>query len=358
MAQIVTQPQALSLSYDISDITFSSQEEKGTLRLTLTAGGEEVTLLDEVLWTDSAGRVTVYGLPELVEPYVRRYGTATMRCTFDDGTGTVADTGTLRVLCCLADVGMPAERFTASHFLTTLTGVKLTAYGREERLYAYGTDGDAVTEVEVQSLVIQPDGTASVHTARLAATATTDGIAQFDVSPLNIIASCDLPDGRLAEYTVTAGERSQTFRTVYDAVAPEPSLVFTNSFGCEEFLHCTGTLKREGKFTRSSARTYGILRNYRIQEERLFTANTGWLSDDMADYAEELFRSLDVHLWTAGTRGKAVVLTESKSERTNEDDALTAYEFTYRYSQRTQDVIPVKSDARRIFTEQFNEMFN
>ena len=141
-----------------------------------------------------------------------------------------------------------------------------------------------------------------------------------------------------------------------EAILPEPSLVFVNSFGCEEFLHCNGTLKRSSKFDRQSGRAKSRLLQYAIIEERQFVANTGWLNDSMADWAEDLFRSDEVYLWNAG-RGHEVVITDSKSDITNEDDELTAYEFTYTYAQRINNVIR-RRRASRIFSDTFEAIYN
>jgi hypothetical protein len=144
---------------------------------------------------------------------------------------------------------------------------------------------------------------------------------------------------------------------VEDLVLPEPALLFVNSFGVEEFLHCCGTLKRDSKYTRSSTRIRSRLKNYHITEEKQFTANTGWMTDAMAEWADELFRSEEVYLWGRGSRGHEVVVSDSKSEWKNEDDFLVAYEFTYTYAQQTHNVL-VKKQRSRIFSEQFEEIYN
>lgn len=350
MAQVDSQPETFCLSSQIGDIIFSSTEEKGTLTLTLSHGGTTHTVMEETLWTDSNGHVTIDSLSSLVEPYLREYKCMTMDCSYDDGD-TAADIDTVTLLYCTADVGMTAQQWVDNHFLTVLAGEKMTAYNREERLYACGA---AVVTVEAD--VMLPAGDFVTRTVTLNAVSTTDNISQFNVSPKTIINALQLTGGRLLAYTVTAGNRSQEFCLQEEQVLPMPSLVFVNSFGCEEFLHCNGTLKREGKFTRSTARISERLRNYKVTEERKFTANTGWLNEAMADWAEEALRSYEVYLWQDGQRGKEVVITESKSETTNEDDYMTAYEVTYTYAQRIHNVVQHRS-ATRIFSEQFEDIY-
>ena len=101
----------------------------------------------------------------------------------------------------------------------------------------------------------------------------------------------------------------------------------------------------------------GRLRNYRIIEDRQFTANTGWLNEAMADWADELFRSSEVNLWVNGEKGREVVLSDSKSEVTNEDSHMPAFEFTYTYAQRIHNVMQ-PNHAGRIFDNTFDHTFN
>lgn len=337
----------------IDDIVFHTDEDSGSMALNVTRGNMSISVLEETLYPDLEGTVRVGDLSSLLEPYVREYGRVGLSCTFDDDdTAAVVDGVT--IIYGRADVGGTATAFTEGHFLTVLNGPKQTAYGSEERLYAYGTDSQSVT---VNAEVRMPDGTYDTLTATIAATGTVDGVSQFDVSVLKIVDAISLVGGRLLRYTVSAGSREQVFEVVERLTPADPSLVFVNSFGCEEFLHCYGTLKREGKYTRSSARIRGMLRNFRIEEERLFTANTGWMNDDMADWAEELFRSDEVWLWEDKQRGHEVVVSDSKSEVNNEDDFMVAYEFSYTYAQKVQNVMR-KRKAVRIHSEQFEDIYN
>ena len=352
MVQLESQPDVLSFSSMLGDIVFSGVVDSGLLVLSLSAaGGVSIEVLRERFSCDADGRVTVCELSSLVEPYARRYGSVVLSCTFTVGSSDYS-ISPVTVLYCMSDVVEDASVFTSSHFLSLLSGEKLTAYGRDERLYAYGA-----STVAVSAEVRLPVGTFTTLTATLNAISTVNGISQFDVSPSTIISATDLIGGRLLSYTITAGHREQSFRVVVEQTPPDPSLIFVNSFGCEEFFHCSGTLKRDSKYTRSSVRICGRLRQYKIDEERHFTANTGWLNDAMLYWAEDLFLSDSVYLWEDGHRGKEVVLSESKSELTNEEDELVSFEFTYVYAQRIHHVLR-KSRSVRLFSDHFEEIYN
>ena len=119
-----------------------------------------------------------------------------------------------------------------------------------------------------------------------------------------------------------------------------------------------------GVTKRSQARIRGQLRNYHIEETRTFKADTGILNTAMADWADELFRSDEVYVVNVingaisdPDGGKEVVITESKSERRNDDDFLPRFTFSYQYSQRTQNVMQMNR-VGRIFDNTFDHTFN
>ena len=335
----------------VEDIVFSTQSEDGVLVLDLICGGNRVNLLNETLYPSPDGSITVSDVPSLVEPYARQFLQVSMECSFTDGNGQVAITP-VTILFGMADVDTTATTFTTAHFLSILSGEKLTAMGREERVHAYGASAVTVT-----ADVRLADGTFSTLSASLNAMDNDGSVYHFDVSPANVATLLALTTQKLLAYSVEAGNRRQDFRVVEDQVQPAPSLLFINSFGFEEFLHCVGTHKKESKYDRKQTRIMGRLRNYRITEDRQFTANTGWLNEAMADWADDLFRSESVFLWVNGVVGREVVLSESKSEITNEDDDMPAFEFTYSYSQRIHNVMQ-PTHAGRIFDNTFDHTFN
>lgn len=337
----------------MEDIVFGTQDESGVLMFDIVHGTERENVLEETMYSSVDGTVNICDLSQLVEPYARQYMQVTMECRFTDSTGTASITP-VTVLYSMADVGTSASDFTQNHFLTILDGDKLTAPGRDERIYAYGAD--KVTVIADVQLVT---GQYNRLSAELNPFEHVNGtsIYSYDVSPDNIVSLIGLVGGRLLAYTIEAGGRRQDFHCVVDKVPPAPSLCFVNSFGCYELLHCVGTHKKNSKYERLSTRILGRLRNYRITEDRQFTANTGWLNTAMADWADDLFRSEKVVLWVNGGAGREVVISDSKSEITNEDDDMPAFEFTYSYAQRIHNVLD-PTRAGRIFDNTFDHTFN
>lgn len=371
MATVIQQPDTFCFSSLISDIVFGTSADKCTVTLTVTCGGGSQTLIDETMYPDAYNRITLVDLPSLIEPYARRFQQLTLDCSIDDSIA-VASISTVRVVYCACEIGVAtdAAAFIAGHFLTLFDGRRFTAPGRGELLSAYGGTYNTATPSEsfkVMAKVLDANGRLDVMTVtEQVAPCNTGGILQgqqllyqFDASPRRMATLYGISEDRLLAYTVWMGPRSQDYVVVHDEKAPSPSLLFANSFGVGEILHCTGRHAKESKFDRKSARINGMLRHYAIREDRQFTAVTGWLSDAMALWADELFRSYEVYLWTEKEGvGREVTVSDSKSVLTNVDDDLTMYEFTYTYAQRNHNVKSLPYMYDRLHNEPFNATFN
>lgn len=380
MATVIQQPETLCFSSLLSDIVFGTSADKGTVTLTVTCGGVSRTLIDETMYPDAAGHITLTELPSLVEPYARRYQQLTLGCSIDDSatsTPSITSISTVHVVYCACEIGVASDAaaFIAGHFLTLLDGRRYTAPGRGELLSAYNGTYDQVEHAEevpsvtvkVMAKVLDANGRLDVMTfTGQVEPCNTAGIQhgqlllyQFDASPRRMAALYGISEDRLLAYTVWMGSRSQDYVVVSDEKTPSPSLLFANSFGVSEILHCSGRHAKESKFDRKSARINGVLRHYAIREDRQFTAVTGWLSDAMALWADDLFRSYEVYLWTEKEGiGREVTISDSKSILTNVDDDLTKYEFTYTYAQRNHNVKSLPYMYDRLHNEPFNTTFN
>lgn len=349
MARLLNQPSAVCFSSDIDDIEFSTQDENAVLKVDVVCGSDRIEVLAETVYADVSHRVSLVDVSSLVELYAKQHLQVRLECSLTDSQGTTS-IEPVTVLYAMADVGVEASAFLSSHFLTVLDGEKMTAMGREERLYAYGADSvTVIADVQLAT------GEMNTLSATVRASGTTGSVSQFDVSPSQIVAVLGL-QGQMFRYRVEAGERVQDFVMVEDKSVPAPSLIFTNSFGCQEFLHCVGTHMKDSKYTRTSARVKGKLRNFHIVEDRQFKANTGWLNTAMADWADDLFRSTEVFLWVDGLVGKEIVITDSKSELSSDDDHMPSFEFTYGYAQRIHNVMQ-PSHAGRVFDNTFDYTF-
>lgn len=356
MATIIQAPTSVSFLSNLEDVIFGSNADHAEVLVAVTYAGDTETIYDETLYPDAEGRIELAEMSELLEPYVRARLNVVMQATIkeynaSDVLQSQLSTTPCTVLFAMVDIGEEASEFVTKHFLTTLNGPKVTDIGCEERLYAYD-----VSSVTITAEYLSSNGGIVTKTGTLTPAGTSDSISAFFVSPDNILELLGSSWGSLVRYTVTAGNRSQVF-DIERGARPVPSLAFINSFGCIEFLHCHGTHQKDSKYTRQSTRIRGQLRNYKVQEERNFKANTGWLTTDMADWADELFRSQEVYLWVDGQCGREVVITESTSIISNEDSDMPSFDFTYQYSQRLHNVMQ-RTHAGRIFDNTFDHTFN
>lgn len=80
----------------------------------------------------------------------------------------------------------------------------------------------------------------------------------------------------------------------------------------------------------------------------------------MANWVDELFRSQTVHVVNFKDGhpniGKEVIITESKSEYSNEDEELPRFTFSYQYAQRNHNVLNLLRSGR-IFDNTFDNTF-
>ena len=88
---------------------------------------------------------------------------------------------------------------------------------------------------------------------------------------------------------------------------------------------------------------------------------TGVLTPDMANWVDDLFRSQEIYVvnFVNGVPqiGKEVVITDSKSVISNDDDYLPSFTFSYQYAQRVHNVLQPNRSGR-IFDNTFDNTFN
>lgn len=329
----------------LEEFSFSTTEETATFVL-MAADGTE--LLRETYVPDAQGIIRIHDLPELVESHLTANLIETFTYAVTAGTDTVERTFTVQF--CAASVTIPASEWREKYFLTTLQGEKRTAPGRKEFLHLVVTEE---TDVTVEALFMSPTGETEQVICEMDSVTQTGKVVTVEVSPDTFTHT---EGWDLVGYEVTAGSRTQRFR-VSEGLDSAPNLIFTNSFGCQETIYCTGTHALKPKYERSASVIGGKYRNYRIEETREFHARTGPLTFEMARWAEDLFRSREIYLLEDNAQGREVTVTEATAERDNDFDTIPDFSFTYRYAQRNHNVIDLPR-AGRIFDNTFDNTFN
>ncbi len=335
------------LSCSIPDVRFSINGYRAAV--TMAVDGKQI--FRENLYP-AASMITLSDLGGLVTPYVKASLTGQLRIDIVEEylDSTQQNTATLAadIIYCVADIGTTAADFCQKHFLSVLMGTKQTALNRLEYLHYIGTEQATVT-------AYYDDG--SQGTFALQPVGGNDRYTTIDVTPSQFVAE----GKQLASFVVIAGNRTQQYELDFHNPDCAPILIFDNSFGVEELLYCTGTHVVSPQYKRDTAWVEGKQRNYNIEETRSFKADTGVMNTAMANWADELFRSPYIRVVNFYNGfpniGKEVMITESKSEYSNDDDELVRFTFSYQYSQRNQNVVDLRREGR-IFDNTFDHTFN
>lgn len=321
-----------------------------------------ITLDGDEVYSESlypvAGDITLSDLADLVRPYAKARLVTEMAVAIierdADGGSLATASASCTIVYCEADIysgediATDAADWCATHFLTLLGGERVTAMGRYETLHYTGTEAATVTAVYA-------DGTTAEFAAQ--AIGGNSRYTTIDVSPSLFAAA----GKELVAYTVSAGSRTQHFEL--DPACPDcaPVLVFSNSFGCEEMLYCTGTATLNGQYKSDTAYIEGLNTAYKITETTAVKADTGPLTFAMADWCRELFRSDSVRAvaFVGGTYkpGKRMVVEDPKVEYSNDPGELPRLTFTIAYAQKNHNVVQA-ARAGRIFDNTFDNTFN
>lgn len=336
-------PSEYVFSSALDEIVFSASAEPANFCLKM---GDDV-ILDENYVPDGNGRVVIYDLQKLVEPYLQTNLIETFSYTITDADAKPV-TRSFTVQYCAAESSLAAKPFMEQYFLSSLMGEKVTTLGRKEFLHMVTAEACTVNAV----CTYWENGALSVSTIKVKDVTGLNQVVTFEVSP----SLFEAVGKQLVKYEIQAGQRRQVYMVDDQALDVAPSLLFTNSFGCQETFYCTGTHEVDPQFSRSSSLIGGKYRNYLIEENRMFSANTGVLNVPMSMWADDLFRSREVYLLENNLQGKEITITESDSKRTNDYDAMYVYTFKYRYAQRNHNILHLPK-AGRVFDFTFDNTF-
>lgn len=298
------------------------------------------------------GKISISDLTNLLSPYAKASLSIVLSINIKEEYSNSTTTNVASISCsvvyCSADIQQDCATFCENHFLSIMLGTKVTAAGRLEYLHYLGTD-------KPSCVAYYTDGTFASFTPP-----TVGGNSTY--STVDASSSHFVTEGKeLSYYVLSAGARRQEYEIDPEAPDCAPILIFVNSFGVEELAYCTGTHKVSPKFTRSTTYMDGIQKNYRIEEARTFSADTGVMNTAMANWFDDVFRSEYVRVVNfyngIPNIGKELIITDSKSDNSNEDDELPRFTFTYQYAQRNQNVLQLNREGR-IFDNTFDFTFN
>ncbi len=266
---------------------------------------------------DDAGEITVYGLGDILEPYIDDL-CADFTFTVD---GSPLGHASIKIFRCSYGVDVRASDFISSSFLSPMRGARLTALDRYETLSCYST----VSEYATAECSYYAGGTLQTKTFSLGSAS---GPRLLNVSPRRFV------DGALGApvmYVVRCGSRSARFNLIENAPEISAAFIFRNAFNAWETLYLTGTRETSPRYTRSSANVNGFLRNYDIDEVLEMKTFTGPLPEGMEEVAMNLARSKAVFfLLPNGDAGDEIVVNDCDLKHNNDGYAASDLNFSYR----------------------------
>lgn len=336
-----------SFSSNLPNLIFNTTYDYIRVYFYIHEGEEKKEIFAERFSADNRGNVEVTRIGELLTPYLEKK--LNQEFSYTIMSYPKETTKTFRVQFCRAEIDIPAESFLKNFFLTTMQGDKHILLDAPEFIHFYETTSSAVKV----NAVYDVGGKITEEEIILKSQTTPNVINTLEVSPYLF----EKEGAKLLEYTVEVDARKQKYIIDHLSIEARPRLLFTNSFGCQETFICKGALELEPKFTRSSGWVKDRLINFDTKEERIYKANTGYMTPAEANWGEELIRSNEIYLLNHRTVDKEIVIVDSKTPRSMSLNEMPQFFFDYRLSQRNHNVLQFK-EAGRVFDSSFDLTFN
>lgn len=329
---ILNQPAALSLSGNIEKFRIQSAE---SFSFVLSKGNTR--LLSSVYTPGTDGYVTIdirdivesqlsFLLKDITTPYEQPDLAA-------DFTAVIADKNiTFRVLRCGVDrFSGSAETFLKANFLTWQPQVKKVTYYSPEYLTYYAVIS---SYVKVKAYFIDDEGKVTEEVKQLA----TLGEKRAYTIPVQYAVIMALFESRLPSFYDVWVEDGSGSRLTYVQryVAgnilseQEQWILFENSLGGMDTFRAYGQLDFLAEHTHNIAEIDDISEEYRVDTERKFQKNTGYLDNRERQWLVDFLPSKQKYIYNQ-TYLRRIVVIEDNTSYTNKE-LPSSYTFTYRYA--------------------------
>lgn len=329
---ILNQPAALSLSGNIEKFRIQSAE---SFSFVLSKGNTR--LLSSVYTPGTDGYVTIdirdivesqlsFLLKDITTPYEQPDLAA-------DFTAVIADKNiTFRVLRCGVDrFSGSAETFLKANFLTWQPQVKKVTYYSPEYLTYYAVIS---SYVKVKAYFTDDEGKVTEEVKQLA----TLGEKRAYTIPVQYAVIMALFGSRLPSFYdvwVEDGSGSR-FSYVQRYVAgnilseQEQWVLFENSLGGMDTFRAYGQLDFSAEHTHNIAEIDDISEEYRVDTERKFQKNTGYLDNRERQWLIDFLPSKQKYIYNLNYL-RRIVVTEDNTTYTDKE-LPSSYTFTYKYA--------------------------
>lgn len=329
---ILNQPAALSLSGNIEKFRIQSAE---SFSFVLSKGNTR--LLSSVYTPGTDGYVTIdirdivesqlsFLMKDITTPYEQPDLAA-------DFTAVIADKNiTFRVLRCGVDrFSGSAETFLKANFLTWQPQVKKVTYYSPEYLTYYAVIS---SYVKVKAYFIDDEGKVTEEVKQLA----TLGEKRAYTIPVQYAVIMALFESRLPSFYDVWVEDGSGSRLTYVQryVAgnilseQEQWILFENSLGGMDTFRAYGQLDFLAEHTHNIAEIDDISEEYRVDTERKFQKNTGYLDNRERQWLVDFLPSKQKYIYNQTYLRRIVVIEDNTSY--TDKELPSSYTFTYRYA--------------------------
>ena len=329
---ILNQPAALSLSGNIEKFRIQSAE---SFSFVLSKGNTR--LLSSVYTPGTDGYVTIdirdivesqlsFLLKDITTPYEQLDLAA-------DFTAVIADKNiTFRVLRCGVDrFSGSAETFLKANFLTWQPQVKKVTYYSPEYLTYYAVIS---SYVKVKAYFTDDEGKVTEEVKQLA----TLGEKRAYTIPVQYAVIMALFESRLPSFYDVWVEDGSGSRLTYVQryVAgnilseQEQWILFENSLGGMDTFRAYGQLDFLAEHTHNIAEIDDISEEYRVDTERKFQKNTGYLDNRERQWLVDFLPSKQKYIYNQTYLRRIVVIEDNTSY--TDKELPSSYTFTYKYA--------------------------
>lgn len=329
---ILNQPAALSLSGNIEKFRIQSAE---SFSFVMSKGNTR--LLSSVYTPGTDGYVTIdirdivesqlsFLMKDITTPYEQPDLAA-------DFTAVIGDKNiTFRVLRCGVDrFSGSAETFLKANFLTWQPQVKKVTYYSPEYLTYYAVIS---SYVKVKAYFIDDEGKVTEEVKQLA----TLGEKRAYTIPVQYAVIMALFESRLPSFYDVWVEDGSGSRLTYVQryVAgnilseQEQWILFENSLGGMDTFRAYGQLDFLAEHTHNIAEIDDISEEYRVDTERKFRKNTGYLDNRERQWLVDFLPSKQKYIYNQTYLRRIVVIEDNTSY--TDKELPSSYTFTYRYA--------------------------
>jgi hypothetical protein len=329
---ILNQPAALSLSGNIEKFRIQSAE---SFSFVLSKGNTR--LLSSVYTPGTDGYVTIdirdivesqlsFLMKDITTPYEQPDLAA-------DFTAVIGDKNiTFRVLRCGVDrFSGSAETFLKANFLTWQPQVKKVTYYSPEYLTYYAVIS---SYVKVKAYFTDDEGKVTEEVKQLA----TLGEKRAYTIPVQYAVIMALFESRLPSFYDVWVEDGSGSRLTYVQryVAgnilseQEQWILFENSLGGMDTFRAYGQLDFSAEHTHNIAEIDDISEEYRVDTERKFQKNTGYLDNRERQWLVDFLPSKQKYIYNQTYLRRIVVIEDNTSY--TDKELPSSYTFTYKYA--------------------------